>query len=211
MDERSRIISHSRLVFTKEGFYKITMDELAAGMHISKKTIYKHFRSKDELVNICFLEFISVTAAEVLSIGSEESHPIERFLRIILYLARKIGTISKPLLYDMRVHAPELWQQLEKTRTGVLQQVLFSVITESKYLGLVNGYNDEVMAAIFLSAVQGVINPVFLSSVDISNSKALRTVTEIFMNGILTPEGKEEFNKICDGDKIWEESAYTVS
>jgi AcrR family transcriptional regulator len=37
------------------GFHKTTMDEIAKELRISKKTIYKHFSSKDELVRAVFV------------------------------------------------------------------------------------------------------------------------------------------------------------
>ena len=48
--DRSKILEHSRKKFHAEGFYKTSMDEIAKDLHISKKTIYKHFPSKEELL-----------------------------------------------------------------------------------------------------------------------------------------------------------------
>ena len=52
--DRKKILEHSRRKFHAEGFYKISMDEIAGDLRISKKTIYKHFPSKEELLKaIC--------------------------------------------------------------------------------------------------------------------------------------------------------------
>lgn len=51
---RDRIVEGSRPMFARHGFRKLTMDQIAREMHISKRTIYEHFHSKDELVEeIC--------------------------------------------------------------------------------------------------------------------------------------------------------------
>ena len=50
MKETEKIVAHSTKEFLKNGFYKTTMDQLASGMKISKKTIYKFFPSKTLLL-----------------------------------------------------------------------------------------------------------------------------------------------------------------
>jgi len=48
--ERLRILEHSMEKFKSVGFIKISMDEIASDLKMSKKTIYKYFHSKEELV-----------------------------------------------------------------------------------------------------------------------------------------------------------------
>ena len=47
---KERIVGIATEIFTKQGFSKTTMDELSAKIGISKKTLYKHFDSKERLV-----------------------------------------------------------------------------------------------------------------------------------------------------------------
>ena len=47
---RKRILERVRSRFFSSGFSKVTMDELAHDLGVSKKTIYKHFPSKNELL-----------------------------------------------------------------------------------------------------------------------------------------------------------------
>src|SRR6188472_3074551 len=57
----SRIVSEARRHFMAHGFRGVTMDDLAAELGMSKKTLYAHFRSKPELVQAVIL----AKAAEV--------------------------------------------------------------------------------------------------------------------------------------------------
>ena len=50
---KDKIISKAKEMFLKLGFKSITMDDIACEMCISKKTIYKYFSSKEELVSEC--------------------------------------------------------------------------------------------------------------------------------------------------------------
>ena len=61
MKEKEKISNYSQEVFFKSGFYKITMDEIAQGLRVSKKTIYKYFPSKHILLETVVKAFIQST------------------------------------------------------------------------------------------------------------------------------------------------------
>ena len=52
MITREKIIELISEKFFREGFSRTTMDEIATDLHMSKKTIYKFFSSKEELLNM---------------------------------------------------------------------------------------------------------------------------------------------------------------
>lgn len=49
----------ARELFIRHGFLRITMDDIASGTGISKKTLYRYFESKDQLVNTCIAQEIN--------------------------------------------------------------------------------------------------------------------------------------------------------
>ncbi|MCI7139680.1 TetR/AcrR family transcriptional regulator [Alistipes sp.] len=55
---KGRIIDCSLKVLAAFGFRKFTMDRVAADLQISKRTIYLHFSSKDELLETCLEEWL---------------------------------------------------------------------------------------------------------------------------------------------------------
>lgn len=55
--KKINIIEISAFLFEKQGFRKVTMDDISTSCKISKKTLYKHFSNK-ELVIKAYLEYI---------------------------------------------------------------------------------------------------------------------------------------------------------
>ena len=47
---KERILKQAEQLFLQFGYSKVTMDEIAANLGMSKKTLYKFFPSKEELV-----------------------------------------------------------------------------------------------------------------------------------------------------------------
>ena len=47
---KDTILEKSKELFLRNGFKTVGMDDIAQALHISKKTIYQYFPSKDDLV-----------------------------------------------------------------------------------------------------------------------------------------------------------------
>jgi len=47
---RQRILDAAYVLFRRKGFTRVNVDEIAAAAEITKRTLYSHFRSKDELL-----------------------------------------------------------------------------------------------------------------------------------------------------------------
>jgi len=60
---RQRILATSYELFYRKGYYRIGVDEVAAAAGVTKRTLYYHFKSKDELL-AAVLEFHQGLALE---------------------------------------------------------------------------------------------------------------------------------------------------
>ena len=47
---RKRILQAAYGLFRKQGFNRVTMDEIASAAGLTKRTLYHHFESKDRLL-----------------------------------------------------------------------------------------------------------------------------------------------------------------
>lgn len=55
-DTKERIIDGAIELYNSMGFRNVTMDDIASELHISKRTIYEIFSSKDELILACLTQ-----------------------------------------------------------------------------------------------------------------------------------------------------------
>lgn len=83
-DVHSRILKAARRCFYRDGITATGVDTLAAEAGVSKRTLYKHFRSKDGLVT-AYLQRREEQWRGRLSEGLEEAgdEPIERLLAYV--------------------------------------------------------------------------------------------------------------------------------
>lgn len=77
---RQDVIVAASGLFFKKGYDKVTTDTIAAKAKISKRTLYKHFSSKDEIFETVIKEEI---ASQILKLELKSSHFESIFDRIV--------------------------------------------------------------------------------------------------------------------------------
>jgi AcrR family transcriptional regulator len=81
--EREKILYFAHAKFITEGFYKTTMDEIARDLQISKKTIYKHFASKEDLLqSVCDMRLYTMNE-KIDEIAESHDDSIAKFIKMI--------------------------------------------------------------------------------------------------------------------------------
>ena len=74
---KEKIIIKAAELFLNLGFKSVTMDELAEGLGISKKTIYVHFQNKTKLVEEVTFYLFDIICAEIDLVCENSKNPIE--------------------------------------------------------------------------------------------------------------------------------------
>jgi AcrR family transcriptional regulator len=69
---RQRILRAAETLFLTHGFSRITMDELAGELGMSKKTLYAHFAGKEDLFRAVADRFVGELRADLTAIVADE-------------------------------------------------------------------------------------------------------------------------------------------
>ena len=85
MDDQTKIIEQIEDKLFKEGFYKTTMDDVASELGMSKKTIYKFFPSKDDLVMAIAKHFMNSMKNKIVPALNSDKNAIEKLAELIKY------------------------------------------------------------------------------------------------------------------------------
>ena len=79
---REKILEKSNELFLNLGFKSVTMDEIASALGVSKKTIYKYFKNKTELVNGVTLSMFNTICLGINGICELNLNPIDELFSI---------------------------------------------------------------------------------------------------------------------------------
>ncbi|MFA7227506.1 MAG: TetR/AcrR family transcriptional regulator [Melioribacteraceae bacterium] len=194
MDEIEKILEVTQEKFFREGFYKTRMDELASELRMSKKTIYKLFPSKNDLVEAIALRFTEQMKSKILPILESEKNAVEKLAGLISLLSNTAGKIGDRMFGELKNHFPSVWQKVDAFRTEMMYGNITKVIDQGKREGLFLDYPTPIVMNIFINSIRTTVNPEFIISNNFSMVVAAETTFKIIVGGILTDKGKEIFN-----------------
>jgi AcrR family transcriptional regulator len=198
-DEKNKILLHALEKFKIEGFYKTTMDELASEQRISKKTIYKHFPTKEKLVYDAVFLFINTHKVHIEKIFESKVNAVVKLFNFTEYLAQRLSQISEKWFRDVQIHHRELWEEIDKFRTKMISQRMSKVFDQGKKEGYVQKYPSEFLTIYFLTCIRGIINPEFVINSKYSMQEVLEFTITLLLSGIMTEKGRKIFKKLKDG------------
>lgn len=169
------------------GFYRVTMDELAAEAGLSKRTLYRYFRSKDEIIETT-LEMLMAEAAKRIDEFLSTYHKPEEIADEMLRIISEVGhTFVNPLvLDDLRQHYPHYWKKIDAFRMQKMRKVI-----ESKFLlnernkGQLRELDARIVTTAFLASIQAVVNPEFIITNGLTFESTARQLMELFQYGIM--------------------------
>ena len=195
MEEQTKIIEHTEEKFFRDGFYKTTMDEIASELRMSKKTIYKFFPSKDDLVHAIAKFFMNRMKNTILPALNSDKNAIEKLGDLIKILAKASEKISAVRMEELKRHYPSMWNEIDNFRTEMMFGNITRVIDQGKKEGLFADYPTNIIMNVLVASVRSIVNPDFIMNNNYSIIEAARYAFKIVISGILTDKGKKEFNK----------------
>jgi AcrR family transcriptional regulator len=196
---KERILTFASERFFQEGFSKVSVDDLASELVISKKTFYRFFGSKEDLLIQIMDRLVAGVRARFIKILDSDRDFVEKLGEVMTFLGQEVGRLGKPLQADLQRHAPEVWKRIENFRHERITQN-FSLLLEQ---GMDEGFvrkdvNKKIALLSFLGAVENIIRPSVLVNESFSAREALEGIMAIFFHGILTEEAESKLNDIQD-------------
>ena len=193
---RERIVETGSRIFFSRGFAKVSMDDLARELRMSKKTIYRHFATKEELVR----EVYRAKTARIYDLFKEtvaaETDFTEKLYRIWIAVGRELTEMGQPYLEDLSIFTPGLARELECFRRDEINRNFLMLIEDGIRLGAIRrDVNKKVLVQIYISAIMGVINAQVLVNSSFTIDEAFSTILDVMFDGILTDVTRSHYRK----------------
>jgi len=193
--KKEEILIFCRQKFFSGGFYKTTMDEIASELRVSKKTLYKHFPSKDDLVRETIMSHIGGVAGRVSRLVESDEPTARKFIKITNILAAGLAPESELFWDEFKEHMTAHWEEIERFREIQIRKNFGKLFSDGMQEGLIRPYPLEFTITLFLAMIRSVVNPVFLSKSGKSFDTVVKTVFEIIKNAFFTDEGLKQLNE----------------
>jgi AcrR family transcriptional regulator len=208
-NDEIRIIEAATDRFMDAGLYKVTMDEIASDLRMSKKTVYKFFPSKEDLLKAIVHTMLRRVESEVQSITSSEIPFEEKFISILNLVGKILRRLSRPFMTDIQRFAPGLWKEIETFRREKVFSKIQQIFRQAKKEGVFREDLDpDLFFLVLTTAMQGIMNPQVLSQQPFSAEEAFKGIFRILYEGALTEEARKRFQQITSSPSSIESPRY---
>ncbi len=195
LDDKQRILEKAAEKFMETGFSKVTIEELSNELGVSKKTIYKFYTSKDELLQAIVRTMLSRVEREVNKIVTADEVFEHKVTKLLTLIGKQIRKFGKQFQYDIQRFAPALWKEIEKFRQERIFSQVKLIFEQAKNEGVFrNDLDVNLFYLIFISAVQGIMNPKILTENTFSAENAFKGIIRILFEGALTDDAKKKIH-----------------
>jgi AcrR family transcriptional regulator len=127
------------------------MDDAARELGISKKTLYEHFKDKDELVKQFVEHHMQQMHEEMQKLQTSQVNAIEELLIVSKFITEYLKSISPSVTYDLQKYYPEIWRNINfKQRDRIFQRIRDNMVRGIKEGLYRKDMNIEIIANFYL-------------------------------------------------------------
>ncbi len=189
-----RIVAAARQHFLTHGFRRVTMDDLARELGISKKTLYASFPSKMALLEAVLVDKFRSVEKDLSGITSTRSPDVLASLRRLLAcMQHHTDEIKPPFVRDMRRESPETFHMVEVRRRDVIQRHFGTVLSQGRKAGIIRkDISTGLILEILLSAVQVIMNPSRILELGLTPTSGYHAIVTVVLEGVITDSGRRK-------------------
>lgn len=192
MPVRARILETASRMFRTYGIKSVTMFDISRECGVSKKTVYEHFKDKEELVQDGVRFLLKRHEQHLEDFRQHSANAIEELLKEVEYIEQVGNTINPVMLFEMQKYLPDIWKDVEVFK----QERLLQAITANLERGMREGlYRKDlklnIMARMRLLQLDMAFEPSQFSVVQFNMHEVMKEIATHFILGVITMKGRK--------------------
>lgn len=185
-----KIVEKSTELFLNLGFKSVTMDEIASALGVSKKTIYKYFNNKTDLVNAVTNHVFDSISCGIDHICHLNMNPIDELFSIKRFVMEQLKDEKSSPQYQLQKYYPKIFLSLKKKQFEVMQECVIDNLKKGIELGLYRPNIDlEFISRIYFNGLTGIKDNDMFPLKNYSMKTLLNFYYEYHLRGICTAKG----------------------
>jgi AcrR family transcriptional regulator len=191
---RSHIVEAARELFLDHGYSKVSTNEIAESLGISKKTLYREFETKEDILRAVVLPKLKESSSRIDSILADNDMAFPDKLKSVLsIIGAQPQRVSQVLIRDVSVHAPEIWREIQEHKQARLKK--FAKLLDD---GITLGYfrtdiPREIIVRMHTAAVEALMTPQALGELPCTSQEVFQSIISVLFEGILRDNKRKSF------------------
>ena len=188
----ARIVAAARRHFFAHGVRSVTMDDLAAELGMSKKTLYAAFSGKHEVLRAVLLDKFRAVEADLEAVTQDASADVLGALhKLLACMRRHTEEIQPPFVRDIRREAPEFFKLIEERRRHLIQRHFGRLFQAGQGAGIIRkDIATRLMIEMLVGVTEAIMNPPKMAELGLTAKEGYVSVITVMLEGLLTEKGR---------------------
>jgi len=172
------------------------MDDLAADLGMSKKTLYTHFSDKVALLEAVLLDKLHDIDTDLERIASRDVSIFPASLRdLCACLQRHLEEIQPSFLWDIQREEPDMFMLVQTRRLDMVHRYFGKVLEEGRKAGLIGkDIPANLIIEILLAAVEAILTPQKMKKMGLTPRTGFLAIIRVLLRGVMTEKGRERMS-----------------
>ncbi len=196
MEQRLKILTKAEELFLQHGIRSVTMDDIAASLSASKKTLYLYFANKAELLEQVIMQHMQQEMSDLNRINHEAEDAVDEMLTINRHVMQLLRKMNPLVLQDMKKYYTDMWKLLNRQNEQQIYDVVFRNLERGKREGLYRlQLNPAIISRLYVYRSSYLIDEAFFPHDRFSLQELINHVLDYHMHGVLSEEGVKKYNE----------------
>lgn len=192
----NRITQKAKELFFRYGLKSVTMDDIAAALGISKKTIYQYYDNKNSLVNAVVQHQINLSASECDLHNEQCDNAVHGMFLAMDMMQEMLTAVNPSLFFDMQKYHPEAFRKFSEHKSKFLYTVIRQNIERGQEEGLYRpDVNADILSKFRIESVFLALNTDLFAPDKYSLLQVELAIMENFLYGITTTKAHKQIMK----------------
>ena len=195
-NKQTDIIERASQVFMKLGIRSVTMKDVADQLGISKKTLYNHFKDKDELIRKIIKAKIELDIAVFKTASTKSPNAIEELHMHSKYVIETFKAINPSVFHDLKKSYPEAWKDIYNHKWDFVYHAILKNISRGVREGLYrDDVHKEIYAKMYVSNIETVIESVLFPWPEFKYEVVFMETFRLHIRGLANGKGLNYFQE----------------
>jgi len=197
METEKEIQSKAEELFLQFGVRSVSMDDLARELGKSKKTLYKYFSCKKDLVKKILLGYVEREKNALALISKQSDNAIDEWYRVFMHHLDFTKSLKISVQFDLKKYHPKIWDIIKRFKNQFIYQLVKENVIRGKHEGLYrDDVNEEAIAMFYVSRIEETVDNDMVKAMKLSPGDLFLSFVDYHIYGIATPEGIALYNEL---------------
>ena len=200
MTQQEKVVAHVSQMIKTLGVKSVRMDDVAAGLGMSKRTLYEMFGDKEELLCQSIIHLLRTRQRSI----SEQVTDCENMLEVLLKSVRllggngQVGDMDKRLAVNLKKLYPNVYDKVKREHTEQGVAGMQYALDKCREEGYLDPHVDvELMARLFISTSGTLLSEDNIVIPDeVSREEAFGAMVVNFLRGLSTVKGVQVIDEL---------------